>query len=313
MQRLIIIIAFTTLLVSCGSKDKQTDTNTSKQADTSNLQPNLIVAVGKVEPEDEIVDLSASLGGIVKNVFKKDGDSVSKGELLVQLDDDIEQNKLSEIRTQMQTQRSQVNVEQTQLKEAQANIDNKKSLLAKTKRLLDNGAETQQVYDDLVNDLKLLEISTERSKAKISFANNQLNELTAQLRTAETEAQKKKFTSPFGGVMLDMQLNKGEAVNQFATFAQIAPKGNLIVRAEVDEMFSPKVKTGQQVDIVNTGSDKVIATGEISLVSPYLKKKSLFSEKASDQEDRRVREIRILLKVAGSLIINAKVECKIKL
>jgi hypothetical protein len=45
----------------------------------------------------------------------------------------------------------------------------------------------------------------------------------------------------------------------------------------------------------------------------YLKKKSIFSEKSDDQEDRRVREIKISIKDASSLIINSKVECKIKL
>jgi hypothetical protein len=49
------------------------------------------------------------------------------------------------------------------------------------------------------------------------------------------------------------------------------------------------------------------------MLSPYLKKKSLFSEKSDDQEDRRVREIKIALINDSGLLINSKVECVIKL
>ncbi len=213
----------------------------------------------------------------------------------------------------MQSQRSQIEVEQLQLKEAQLNFDNKNLLLSKTKRLIDSGAEAQQVYDDLVTETKVLEVSVQKAKAAVQLSVNKLNELNAQLKSAEIEAQKKLFKSPYTGVLLDMQLAKGEAVTQYATFAEFAPGGNLIVRAEVDELFSEKVKAGQKVDVVYTGNDNVVATGEIKMVSPYLKKKSLFSESTSDQEDRRVREVRIMLSNPGNLIINAKVECKIKL
>ena len=38
----------------------------------------------------------------------------------------------------------------------------------------------------------------------------------------------------------------------------------------------------------------------------------MFSEKTDDQEDRRVREIKVAIDQAENLIINTKVECNIK-
>jgi len=61
------------------------------------------------------------------------------------------------------------------------------------------------------------------------------------------------------------------------------------------------------------GGDQSITTGTIESVSPYLRKKSLFSEKAGDLEDRRVREVVIRVQDASHLLINAKVECIITL
>jgi multidrug resistance efflux pump len=127
------------------------------------------------------------------------------------------------------------------------------------------------------------------------------------------EANKKVFRAPFSGIILDRTVNQGESVSQFASYAEVAPQGKLLIRAEVDEMFSNSIKIGDAVEIVNIGSSNVIAKGQISSMAPYLKKKSLFSEKADDQEDRRVREIRISVVDDKNLVINAKIECNIKL
>lgn len=313
MKNQILVLAAIALLSSCGKPESESNDNSQNTKTLAESKTDLIVAVGKVEPENEIVKLSAQSGGIVTSVLKRDGDKISQGELLVQLDDDIEQSKINEIRMQIQSQRNQIEIEQSQLKEAEINLSNKKALFSKNKRLVETGAETQQSLDDLAIEIKVLEVSLDRLKAKIQFATNNLNELNAQLKTAETEAEKKLFKAPDNGLLLDITVSKGESVSQYSTYAEFAPQGNLIVRAEVDELFSSQVKVGQKVDIVFTGSDRVIATGEVFLVSPYLKKKSLFSEKANDQEDRRVREIRIRIKDSSNLVINSKVECKIKL
>jgi multidrug resistance efflux pump len=124
---------------------------------------------------------------------------------------------------------------------------------------------------------------------------------------------KKQFRSPYDGVILEMQLKKGEAATQYQSYASIAPAGSLMVRAEVDELFSARVKVGQPVDVSFIGNEQVVAHGTVSSVGAFLRKKSLFSDKANDQEDRRVLEIHVTLQQPVQLIINAKVECKIKL
>jgi multidrug resistance efflux pump len=314
MKKTIIAAFLTALLIGCGKPENESKTE-SERIDSAQIDdtPKIIIATGKIEPQNGIINVSAPVGGIVEAVLKMDGDSVVQGQTLVQLVDDIEQSKINEIRSQIQTQRSQIVVEQTQIEEAEVNLHNKQDLMLKTKRLVESGAEAQQVYDDLTTEVKIRQVNVDRAKASAQLAKSRLTELTAQLHTAETEARLKVFKAPSNGILLDINLKKGEAVNQFSNYAEFVPRGSLNVRAQVDELYSSKVKIGQQVDIVYRGSDEVIATGEVTMVAAYLKKKSIFSEKTDDQEDRRVREIQIALKNTGGLIINSKVECKIKL
>ncbi len=87
----------------------------------------------------------------------------------------------------------------------------------------------------------------------------------------------------------------------------------MTVRTEVDELFAGRLSIGLDADIRYVGSDSVVAKGKVIFLSPYLKKKSLFSQKANEQEDRLVREVRIKIEGESGLILNSKVESVIVL
>jgi hypothetical protein len=74
-----------------------------------------------------------------------------------------------------------------------------------------------------------------------------------------------------------------------------------------------KLQLGQQAIIRTQGTDDQLAKGEVVYLSPYLKKKSLFSDDSANMEDRRVREVRIRLTGAANLLINSRVEAVIDL
>lgn len=314
---LALSLPFLLLFFGCGTTETTDDSKNAGQTkgtvNPSAVEVLEIVATGKVEPENEIISLASTAGGVITNVFKTDGEKVQQGELLVQLDDDVEQLKINQLKSQVQSQMVQIGIEKGRLKEALFKVDNKKRLLTKTENLVQKGAETQQSLDDLDTEVKTLEAGIEQLKAGIEYANAKLNEVNELLKAAQNDITKKQLKSPYTGIILDMKVNKGAAVNQYSTYAEVAPEGNNIVRAEVDELFCQNLKLGQKVAIRYFGTEKNIAEGEIKMVSPYLKKKSLFSEKASDQEDRRVREIKISLNENSELIINSKVECIIKI
>lgn len=190
MKRISIIIATAALLSSCGGNEGDAiDQQETIDRSAANIKE--VVGVGKVEPESKIVNLAAISGGIVSHIFKTDGGSVTAGEKLVQLEDETERLKMTEIKSQMNTQQSQIAIEKNNIKDAEWKLDNKKKLLVTTGNLVNKGAETQQVYDDLETEVKTLEVSLDKSKFNIQMAENKLQEIAQQLRTAEAEAEKK--------------------------------------------------------------------------------------------------------------------------
>ena len=315
MNKKIYLVIIPMILTACsGSKENKEKSGISSNAvNSARVEVYEIVGVGKVEPEKEIISLAAATGGIVKEIYRTDGDSIKKDEPLVRLDDELELIRVSQLRSQYNSQKSQEEIDKLNLLESEARLANKKKLLESVRALALKGAETKQTLDDLETEVTTLSLTVKKDSSSVKLSTSRLRELAEQVRYAETEAAKKILCSPYDGVLLELQIEKGTAVNLFESFAEIAPSGPMTVRSEVDELFAGRLKLGLDADIRFVGSDSVVAKGKVIFVSPYLKKKSLFSQKANEQEDRLVREVRIKLERDNGLILNSKVESVIKL
>jgi multidrug resistance efflux pump len=315
MNKKIYLVIIPLIITACGGskENKEKPAVASNSVNSAMVEVSEVVGVGKVEPEKKIISLAASTGGVVKDIYKNDGDSIKKDEPLVRLDDELELIKVSQLRSQYKTQKSQEEIDKLNLWESVARLSNKKKLLESIRSLAFKGAETKQTLDDLETEVTTFSLTVEKDSASVMLSASRLRELAEQIRYAEAEAAKKILRSPYEGILLDLHVEKGNAVNQFESFAEIAPNGPIIVRTEVDELFASRLKQGLDADIRYVGSDSVVAKGKVIFLSPYLKRKSLFSQKANEQEDRLVREVRIKIEGETGLILNSKVESVIKL
>jgi multidrug resistance efflux pump len=315
MNKRIYMVLIPLIITACsGSKEnKEKSSSVSHSVNSAMVDVSVVVGVGKVEPEQEIISLAAATGGVVKEIYRFDGDSIRKDEPLVRLDDDLELIKVSQLKSQYNAQRSQEEIDKLNLRESEARLSNKKKLLQSVITLESKGAETAQNLDDLETEVTTLSITVEKNRALVNLSASRLKELAEQVRYAEAEASKKILRSPYEGLMLEMHIEKGTAIKQFEEYAEVAPSGPITVRTEVDELFAGRLSNGLDADIRFIGSDSVVARGKVTFLSPFLKKKSLFSQKANEQEDRLVREVRIKLEGDNGLILNSKVESVIKL
>jgi multidrug resistance efflux pump len=315
MNRKIYLVIIPMILTACsGSKDNNEKSGiTSNAVNSAMVEVSEVVGVGKVEPEKQIISLAAATGGVVKEIYRNDGDSIKKDEPLVRLDDELELIRVSQLRSQYNSQKSQEEIDKLNLLDSEVRLANKKKLLESVRALALKGAETKQTLDDLETEVTTLSLTVKKDSSSVKLSASRLRELAEQVRYAEAEAAKKILRSPYDGVLLELQIEKGSAVNLFESYAEIAPSGPMTVRSEVDELFAGRLKLGLDADIRFVGSDSVVAKGKVIFLSPYLKKKSLFSHKANEQEDRLVREVRIKLEGDNGLILNSKVESVIKL
>lgn len=271
-----------------------------------------VVGQARIEPEGKVANLSAAVNGIIQSVLKQENETVQKGEVIVVLEHDIEQAKLAQRQSRIHIQAAKIKAYASELDEISVRVANKQKEYNRIAALFGKGAETQQRLDDTETEWNVLKASYEKAKANLSMAKAEQVEIMREKDLAQAELNQRFIKSPANGQLISMNAVPGNSVEPQVGLAEFAPAGKLIARAEVDELFADKIKVGQLALIRPVGAEENITTGIVIYAASALKRKSLFSEKAGDQEDRRVREVKIQLDDPKSLLINARVECVIK-
>ncbi|HSY62439.1 MAG TPA: HlyD family efflux transporter periplasmic adaptor subunit, partial [Cytophaga sp.] len=119
--------------------------------------------------------------------------------------------------------------------------------------------------------------------------------------------------APLDGKILSVDTKLGATVSTSTNLSDFAPEGPVMAITEIDELFADQIKIGQPAYVRAQGDTVVLAKGKVILAAPYLRKKSLFSDKVDNLEDRRVREVRVQLDSTETLLIGSRVECIIEL
>jgi multidrug efflux pump subunit AcrA (membrane-fusion protein) len=311
MKQYYSILILLSTLISCNNKsaNEKLKSENAKQ----DLVIDYIVGVGKIIPENDIIQLSSPVNGIVREIYKHENDTVIIGTVILELEHHLEDAKLLQLRNEVATQSAQINVDNASVDEFVAKCNNAKSELNRLQNLLAKGAETQQTIDNASTDLKSFQANLKRLEANVTVSKSRLNETKAALQVAQVERDQKIITSPVHGRILELTVLIGTSVAIQQSFAQINPEGRTIAICEIDELNAEKVAVGQKGWIRNVGSSDTLSTGTIYFTSSFLKKKSLFTDQSGEKEDRRVMTIKMMLDQPGKLLLNARVECVINL
>lgn len=271
-----------------------------------------VVGIGRIEPEGKLVKLAVNAGGVVRAIHQREGQIVRAGDLILSLDNAVEQSRRAELNGRMLTQIEQIGLTHATHRQATVQRDLARRNWERTQKLHENKAETGQNAEKAEADYRAQEAAVEAATRQIALAQTRLTELKQAERTAQAELQTKVVRAPADGVLLDLSIDEGEAVLPLSPFADFAPAGRTMAVAEIDELFANQVRVGQTVQVRLVGQRTNLTNGRVIYAAPYLRRKSLFSEKVGDQEDRRVREIRVALDKPDGLLFNTRVECIIK-
>ena len=307
MKPIINLLVLLSILSSCTSSGEKK--SAAEESDNIQVAVNQVVGIGKIEPENEITQLSSPVNGIVQVILKQENDTVMAGTPILELDHQLEDVKVQQLTTEIKTQTQQIKVDEATVAEYEAKYTNALLAVQRQERLLTKGAETQQAVDDATANLKSLQSNLNRAKATVAVSNSRLYETKARLLLAQVERNQKIIKSPINGKILEISTLVGSAIDNRIAFAQISPQGKTIAVCEIDELYANKVVVGQNAWIRYVGSQDTLSTGVVYQALSFLKKKSLFTDQSGEKEDRRVRTIKIMLDQPDKLLLNSRVEC----
>lgn len=215
MKKHIFLIALTTaslFMTSCGSEDKKPVADNSpaiavkvNQITANSNSPFLLVS-GKIQATNS-ADLSTRMMGYVDKVHVNVGDKVSKGQLLVSINN-----------SDLQARRAQVNAGIT---EATAAFNNAKKDYNRFKSLFADNSASQKELDDMTANFEM-------AKARLEGANQMKNEINAQFTYSNISA-------PFSGIVTSKNIETGDMANPGIPLISIETPGKFEVMAMVPE------------------------------------------------------------------------------
>lgn len=194
-----------------------------------------VTAVGVLEPVNT-VDVSSELSGIVESVEVDANDTVKSGQILARLD-------TSMLRAQLDQARATVRAGAASLDQARINVDATQSDLERARTLSASGAIAPAT-------LEASETAQRQAVAAVALAEAQLQQTRASLSAAESNLDKATILAPIDGVVLERNIEPGQAVVsalQAATLFRVAEDLHRMgVDVEVDEADIGRVVVGQR-------------------------------------------------------------------
>jgi HlyD family secretion protein len=310
MRKSAIFLMVILVLTACGGKSEETK---KKKIDYKLSKIDQLVGIARIEPESKICPIGSEIPGRVVSILVSEGEAVKKGQLIMLLDESSEQ-------AQVQQSTSKTATRQQRVKSLEAKIAaigiklNAADVERKRDRALANAkAGTEKAATDSETTYKNLEADLIIAKADLSEAVAGVNEINAESNYLSQLKNKKRVYAPEDGMMLNWDVKLGQAIAAGTKLGDFAPAGNLMAITEIDELYALKVKNGQKVSINLQGTSDKLSSGTVIYCAPYLSKKSIFSDRADNLEDRRVREVHVRVDNPNAVLIGSRVECIISL
>ncbi|MCE5182424.1 MAG: efflux RND transporter periplasmic adaptor subunit [Betaproteobacteria bacterium] len=206
--------------------------------------------------------LSTILGGRIEVLAVKEGDHVSKGQLLMKLWNDDQQAQSALARTQLTMAQKRVgetciladNAEREA--ERQANLRAKGFVSASAEETARAGAQSRRA-------------SCETAKADV-------NQSVARVRAIKVEQGRTVLYAPFAGTVAKIVGEVGEFSTPSPPGVPMPPAIDLIdesclyIKAPMDEVDAPKIRPGQPVRITLDALPKQSFAGHVKRVAPYV-------------------------------------------
>lgn len=316
MRNLEVIVALSLFLISCGGGNDKVDTKNNDQVSIIGEKRKVsseVVGLGRVVPEGKILSIRPEVAGRLKLLHIEMNDSVEAGEVLFEINHEVQDAQIKHAEASIATQRKMVNVVTKQVEKTKTNLHFQQQEYERLKNAFQNGAITKQKLDNQENlyrqakdDLSITEAQLDRSKA-------QLRELQANLTVARAQREKFLLRAPADGLMLSVELPEGSFVTSNSLLGKFAPASSTDVEVQIDELFAELVEVGQKAYISPEGKPDTLALAEVIRVASFLDKKSIFSDEVGTLEDRRVRKVKVrITKEFQPMLIGSRVECIIK-
>lgn len=199
----------------------------------------LVKVSGTIHPVQEAA-IAAEVGGLAETVAVRPGDRVEAGQLLVEVG-------TTDLKLQLDQQRSTVASTEVQLRAAQAVLD-------RTRLLAGKGLAAQTALD--------------AAEAEVDGLTATIAIQQSQVALAEANLQRARVMSPFAGTIASRGIEPGQIVSPGTTMLTIVDLSSVRIEVVAPLRDSARIRAGQPVRLTVQGMPADSFTGTVDRVSP---------------------------------------------
>ena len=223
------------------------------------------------------VTVKAEVSGVVKKIHVRESQHVSKGNLILEIDDKEKALNLEsydaaywkafadyyEYKRYSEAEESASQIDDQKKKQVEENYK-------KAQALHDKGQITKDEFTDIRRKFELMMIESGEMKEKIISAIKGLSQAEVNLAKAKWELSKTKIRAPFSGIVYNIKVSPQEHVGSSSELFSLVNIRHVQVNAKVLESEIKKIKVGREVDLKFSAYPLKTFHGVIRAVSPVV-------------------------------------------
>jgi membrane fusion protein (multidrug efflux system) len=207
------------------------------------------------------ITIGSKMLGRIMAVYVQEGDVVTKGKLLAELDSSdltAQRNQALALRVQALTNFSQANAKYASdlqgLKVVEINLERAKEDLERAKKQSEGGVITEEQYDHIIKAYEAASAQVDASKALIAVSKAQISSASAAVETAnaqvkvlDTQLKNTRLWSPANGVIAKRWLLPGDVIQPGQSAFTLTDDSRKWVICFLEETKIHGVQDGQDV------------------------------------------------------------------
>ena len=254
--------------------------NKAVEVRTEQVQPRDLVASvtasGQVRPQTK-VDLSSDITGKIVRLAVKEGQMVTQGQFLLQIDPQQQEAAVQRVEAALASSRAQ-------MAQAQAN-------LLQSQKSYERTAQIKKANPQLISDenLEQLRTSVEVNEALYQSARHSVEQATAAVRDARSSLGKTTIYAPMSGRVTRLNVENGETAimgtlnKDAATLLTIADMSVLETKVKVDETDVARISLGDSAVIQIDAFPDTTFIGRVTKISNSAVKTAAQQQANADQ------------------------------
>jgi len=214
----------------------------------------IVSASGKIQPK-RLVNMSADTSGRVVDLAVNEGDRVTKGQFLLQIDPKSLRTRVDSGMASLRAAESSLEQQRQAIETARVQLDQAQKNLARQRELWSQQLTTREALEKAENDVNGAESTLREREKQVGAQAARIGQERATLESARYDLSKVRIESPIDGIVTRRNIQEGETAvigtmnNAGTVLLTLADMSVIQAEVEVDETNIPNINIGQLAKI----------------------------------------------------------------